>query len=87
VVGGVVAGLSGISLARFSVINGLSAMLWAAIFIGIGYGLGLGAERLFGAALHEHQRLLIALAGGAIFGLAAFLASHYGSRHQDEQGE
>jgi membrane protein DedA with SNARE-associated domain len=87
VVGGVVAGLSGISLARFAVINGLSAALWAAIFIGVGYGVGLGAERLLGAALHEHQRLLIALGGGAIFGLAAFLASHYGARHQDENGE
>jgi membrane protein DedA with SNARE-associated domain len=68
VVGGVVAGLSGISFARFALINGLSAMLWATIFIGIGigYGFGMGAERLLGAALHEHQRLLIALAGGAL---------------------
>jgi membrane protein DedA with SNARE-associated domain len=87
VVGGVVAGLSGISLARFAVINGLSAALWAAIFIGVGYGIGISAERLLGEALLEHQRLLIALGGGAIFGFAAFLASHYGSRHRDEQGE
>jgi membrane protein DedA with SNARE-associated domain len=87
VVGGVVAGLSGISIARFALINGLSALLWATIFIGVGYGFSMGAERLLGAAMHEHQRLLIALGGGAIFGLAAYLASHYGARHQDTNGE
>jgi membrane protein DedA with SNARE-associated domain len=84
VVGGVVAGLSGISLARFLLINGVSAVLWATIFSGIGYAFGLGAERVLGAALHEHQRLLIALAGGVICGIAAYLASHYGARHQGE---
>jgi membrane protein DedA with SNARE-associated domain len=82
VVGGVVAGLSGIAIPRFLVINGLSALLWATIFSGIGYAFGLGAERLLGAALHEHQRLLIALAGGVFFGIAAYLASHYGARRQ-----
>ena len=84
IVGGVVAGLSGIALWRFFLINGLSALLWASIFCGIGYAFGLGAERLLGAALHEHQRLLIALGGGVIFGIAAYLASHYGARHQGE---
>ena len=83
-VGGVVAGLSGISVARFLLINGLSALLWATIFSGIGYAVGLGAERVLGAALHEHQRLLIALGGGVIFGVAAYLASHYGARHRGE---
>ena len=67
---------------RFLLINGLSALLWAAIFSGIGYAFGLGAERVLGEALHEHQRLLIALGGGVIFGIAAYLASHYGARHQ-----
>jgi membrane protein DedA with SNARE-associated domain len=84
VVGGVVAGLSGISLARFLLINGVSAVLWATIFSGIGYAFGLGAERLLGAALHEHQRMLIALGGGVVLGIAAYLASHYGARHQGE---
>ena len=70
------------AFARFLLINGLSALLWATIFSGIGYAFGLGAERLLGAALHEHQRLLIALAGGVVFGIAAYLASHYGARHQ-----
>jgi membrane protein DedA with SNARE-associated domain len=84
IVGGVVAGLSGIAVSRFVLINGLSALLWATIFCGVGYAFGLGAERLLGAALHEHQRLLIALGGGVVFGLAAYLASHYGARHQGE---
>ena len=83
-VGGVVAGLSGISLSRFLIINGLSAMLWAVIFSGLGYAFGLGAQHLFGDALHEHLRLLLALAGGLFFGLLAFLASHYGARRQDD---
>jgi membrane protein DedA with SNARE-associated domain len=87
VVGGVVAGLSGIAASRFLLINGLSALLWATIFSGIGYAFGLGAERLLGAALHEHQRLLIALAGGIACGLAAYLASHYGARRRHPQGE
>ena len=83
-VGGVVAGLSGISLSRFLIVNGLSAMLWAMIFSGIGYAFGLGAEHLFGEALHEHLRLLLALAGGLFFGLLAFLASHYGASRQND---
>jgi membrane protein DedA with SNARE-associated domain len=84
VVGGVVAGLSGIGIARFLLINGVSAVLWATIFSGIGYAFGLGAERLLGAALHEHQRMLIALGGGVVLGIAAYLASHYGARHKGE---
>ena len=50
----------------------------------IGYAFGLAAESLVGAALAKHQRVLIALAGGVVFGIAAYLASHYGARHQGE---
>ena len=46
VVGGVVAGLSGIAVWRFLLINGLSALLWATIFSGIGYAFGLGAQNV-----------------------------------------
>jgi len=84
IVGGVVAGLSGISLSRFLIINGLSAMLWAVIFSGLGYAFGLGVQHVFGDALHEHLRLALALAGGLFFGLLAFLASHYGASRQDD---
>ncbi|TWG91106.1 membrane protein DedA with SNARE-associated domain [Mesorhizobium sp. J18] len=60
-IGGVVAGLSHISLAKFLVLNALAALVWAFLFIGIGYVFGLGAEQLIGAELARHERLLCGL--------------------------
>lgn len=84
-VGGVAAGLSGIPFPTFLVLNALSAAIWAALFCGIGYVFGLGAEQVLGAALHKHGRLLVALALG-IVALAAFgTLAHVKSRHAPQR--
>jgi membrane protein DedA with SNARE-associated domain len=59
--GGVAAGLSGIAVQKFVLLNALSAAVWAALFSTAGYIFGLGAERIVGAALAKHERLLIGL--------------------------
>lgn len=68
-VGGIAAGLSSVPVSRFLALNAISALVWASLFVGIGYFFGAGAERLVGDALMEHERLLI---GG---GLAAIVAA------------
>lgn len=68
-VGGVAAGLSSIPATRFVALNAISAAVWAALFGGLGYFVGLGAERVVGKAFEQHERLLIAL-GLAIAGIA-----------------
>lgn len=72
-VGGVAAGLAEISLARFIVLNMLSALVWALLFTTLGYLFGLGAQQVLGRALHAHQRLWLALALVLAMGLAALL--------------
>ncbi len=72
-VGGVAAGLSGIPVALFLVLNAISALVWAALFGGIGYVFGLGAETFIGDELMKHERLLI----GAGLGVAAAVAAAY----------
>lgn len=62
VLGGIVAGLSGITAARFLTLNAISAGVWATLFCGLGYLFGLGAERIVGRALLHHERLLVAFA-------------------------
>lgn len=62
ILGGVAAGLAHIGLARFMVLNAISALVWSALFCTLGYLFGLGAEQLLGRALHAHQRLWLALA-------------------------
>lgn len=72
-VGGVAAGLAEIGLARFIVLNMLSALVWALLFTTLGYLFGLGAQQVLGRALHAHQRLWLALALVLAMGLAALL--------------
>lgn len=76
-VGGIAAGLSGISLFRFVALNAISSAVWATLFTGIGYVFGLGAEQIAGRALLHHQRLLIALAIGVAVAVIAFLVAHH----------
>jgi membrane protein DedA with SNARE-associated domain len=76
-VGGIAAGLSGISPLRFVALNALSSAVWAALFTGLGYVFGLGAEQIVGRALLHHQRLLIALGIGLAVAAAAFLVAHH----------
>lgn len=75
-VGGVAAGLSSISAPTFVVLNAISAFIWTALFVGIGYVFGLGAEQIIGSALQKHERLLIGLAIGVVAALAGFYAAH-----------
>jgi membrane protein DedA with SNARE-associated domain len=76
-VGGIAAGLSGISPVRFVALNAISSAVWAALFTAIGYVFGLGAEQIVGRALLHHQRLLIALAIGVAVAVIAFLVAHH----------
>jgi membrane protein DedA with SNARE-associated domain len=71
-VGGVVAGLSNLAFGRFVIVNAVSSLLWTAIFTGMGYFFGLGAERLLGDALQKHERLLAALVLAAMALAVAF---------------
>ncbi len=81
--GGVAAGLSGIPMPLFIVLNAMSAALWTTLFVGIGYVFGIGAERIIGEALLKHERLLIALALGVVFVTAGFLVARHARRKSD----
>ena len=72
VLGGVVAGLSSMSVPKFLVLNALSAMIWASLFGAVGWFSGLGIEALLGDALAHHQRLLAAVGLGLAAALAAW---------------
>ncbi|TIM48698.1 DedA family protein [Mesorhizobium sp.] len=75
-VGGIAAGLSGIAVTRFVILNAISSMVWAGLFTTIGYVFGLGAERVVGQALVRHERLLIALAIGLAAAILAWFIAH-----------
>lgn len=75
-VGGVAAGMADIPVARFLVLNALSSVIWSAVFVGLGYFFGLGAETLIGDTLRTHQRLLIGLAIGAAAMIIAAVIAH-----------
>ncbi|MGX9120656.1 DedA family protein [Mesorhizobium sp. BHbsci] len=75
-VGGIAAGLSGIAVTRFVILNAISSMVWAGLFTTIGYVFGLGAERIVGQALVRHERLLIALAIGLAAAVLAWFIAH-----------
>ncbi len=79
-IGGVAAGLSSIAAPKFIVLNAVSAVIWTALFVGIGYVFGLGAEQIIGAELGKHQRLLVALGIGAALGVGAWYAARRRSR-------
>lgn len=81
-VGGIAAGFSSIPVPRFLFLNGLSAMVWAAIFCTLGYVFGLGAEHLIGDAVMRHQRIFVGLAVAAAVGLATFLLARYVENRQ-----
>jgi len=76
VIGGVVAGLSKIAVAKFLILNALAALVWSLLFVGIGYVCGVGAEQLIGAELAKHERLL----AGLLLGVVALVAGWHASR-------
>jgi membrane protein DedA with SNARE-associated domain len=86
VVGGVTAGLSGIAIGRFLLLNALSSLVWVTLFGSIGYLGGLGAEKLLGEALVEHQRLIFALIGGLVITALAWYAAHHFFRNGKKNG-
>jgi membrane protein DedA with SNARE-associated domain len=79
-VGGVGAGLSGMALPKFLMLNLVSAAIWAGAFCLLGYVFGLGAETLVGAALAKHERLLIGLAVGAVAAVLGWVVARRLSR-------
>lgn len=85
-VGGIAAGLSGIAVTRFVILNVISSIIWAGLFTTIGYVFGLGAERIVGQALARHERLLIALAIGlGVAVLAWFIAHHIAKTERSKE--
>jgi membrane protein DedA with SNARE-associated domain len=86
-IGGVVAGLSDIGVPKFLVLNALAALVWAFLFIGIGYVFGLGAEQVIGAELAKHERLLFGLGLGVIIAGAGSYAIHRFSVHFQTETE
>ncbi len=77
-VGGVAAGLSSVPVPRFLALNAASALVWACIFVSLGYFFGAGAEHLIGDALVKHQRLLIGVAlAVAVTGIGLWLGHRY----------
>jgi membrane protein DedA with SNARE-associated domain len=82
VAGGVACGLSGIGWKTFLLFNFLSSVVWATVFVGIGYYFGLGLEALVGEALHRHQRLAVALVILVVAGLAVFVITRIVRRRE-----
>ena len=85
-VGGIAAGLSGIPVWRFVMLNALSSLVWAVLFGTIGYVFGLGAEQIVGRALLHHERLLIALGIGLAAVIAGALVAHLVARRERKAG-
>jgi membrane protein DedA with SNARE-associated domain len=79
-VGGVAAGLSGMALPKFLVLNFVSSAIWAGVFCLLGYAFGVGAETIVGSALAKHERLLIGLAIGFVAALLGWLLARRLSR-------
>ena len=75
-IGGVAAGLSSVGVPRFLVLNAISSAVWAALFVGIGYFFGLGAESLFGDIVMKHERLLIGIGIALVIGVAGLWLGH-----------
>ena len=81
-VGGIAAGLSTVPVSRFVILNAISSAAWAALFSGIGYVFGLGAEEMVGQALARHERLLIALGVGVVVAIVAWLVGHHFAKRE-----
>lgn len=55
-------GTSGIPAARFAILNAMAALVWAAIFVGLGYLFGNAIETVLGRLMHGAE--WVALAAG-----------------------
>ncbi|MEO5322677.1 DedA family protein [Mesorhizobium sp. CC13] len=83
--GGIVAGLSNIPTALFLGLNALSALVWAGIFVSLGYVFGVGAEQILGEALKAHQRLFIAFGIGLVVAAGAWLLARHVARKEPQE--
>jgi len=83
--GGIAAGLSTIPIPVFVALNALSALVWAGLFVSLGYVFGLGAEHIIGDTLKGHQRLLIGLAIGVVVAIAAWLLARHVARKEPQE--
>jgi membrane protein DedA with SNARE-associated domain len=66
IAGPLLIGSSGFDPWRFGWLNALGAAAWSALFTGLGYGLGAGAERLVGHLERIEGMLLVGLLGTAL---------------------
>ena len=85
-IGGIVAGLSNIALPQFLFLNAIASLVWAFLFIGIGYVFGLGAEQIIGAELARHERLLFGLGAVVLVAAAGWYASRKFNRRLAQAG-
>ena len=81
-VGGVAVGMSGITLTRFLILNAISALVWVLLFGSLGYFFALGAERVIGAELVRHQRLLIGIAAALALTVGALIVARHVVRRE-----
>lgn len=82
IIGGIAAGVAAIPVGLFALWNFLSSVVWASLFIGIGYFFGLGAEALLGKFLHDHERLAIGLGTAAAMAVVGFLIARHLKRRE-----
>jgi membrane protein DedA with SNARE-associated domain len=75
-------GTSGIRARKFAALNIIAAIVWAALFTGIGYVFADGIERFFGKMKSVEHVAIAALAVAAIFGGAIHLARRRNARAQ-----
>jgi membrane protein DedA with SNARE-associated domain len=82
IAGPLLIGSSGFDPWRFGWLNALGAVLWAALFTGLGYGLGAGAERLVGHLERIEEMLLVGLFGAALILHVAWRIHHWRRRQR-----
>jgi membrane protein DedA with SNARE-associated domain len=75
-VGAVATGFTNLNWTTFIALNAVSSLIWSALFFGVGYVFGLGAEQIIGAELEKHERLLVGLALGLAVAIIAALIAH-----------
>lgn len=84
-VGGIAAGMARIPIPVFVALNALSALVWAALFVSLGYIFGLGAEHIIGDTLKGHQRLLVGLGIGIAVAIATWLLAHHVAKKEPRE--
>ncbi len=86
-----VIGISGFSPARFALLNLIAAVVWSALFVGIGYAFGLGLDAALGRIAHHRDwlpYLLIPLAAGlAIWSVRIIRRCHIASSSRKASGD